>query len=96
MSLYTKDKPYILYTTYLRNMKDTNKETEQKRSRDFFTPYLEMAIANFERAKKQKDGDILKNLYVFGSYARGSEMCGDIDLIYTINKEPLEDEIDSL
>jgi len=62
-----------------------------KKGRSFFVPIIKRIAKNFEKAKTMPYGSTLKRLYVYGSYARKENKCGDIDILYSLNKTRLKE-----
>lgn len=60
-----------------------------KLDREFFVPIERQVIENFKKALSSKFRHILKDLYLFGSYARKELQCGDIDFLITYSEPKL-------
>ncbi len=61
-----------------------------KFDRDFFIPLEKKVIKNFKGLLASEYGSILKELYIFGSYAEKESKCGDIDFLVTYDREELK------
>jgi hypothetical protein len=69
------------------NQKNKNPKQERK----FFTPYIEKVKNGVNHVKKNsKYGSIIKNVYIYGSYARNADTCQDLDILVTISKRELQ------